>query len=119
MIAAATRLTLTTPQYIGAGIVVVLTLLGWWRIFSKAGRPGWGIIIPLYNLYLQCKVAKRPGWWWILYFIPIVNLVIYVIVMIDIAKAYSKGTGFGIGLILLPPIFVWILGFGPARYERP
>ena len=91
-------------------------MIGWWRIFSKTGRPGWGILIPFYNLYLQCKVAKRPGWWWILYLIPIVNIVIFVIVMIDVSKGFGKGAGFGIGLIFLSPIFAPILGLGPAKY---
>ena len=112
-----------TSQGSSAAVVVylavaILTLASWWKILSKAGRPGWGAIIPIYGTYLECKVAKRPGWWWLLFLIPIVNVVVYIIVMIDIAKAFGKGTGFGLGLVFLPPIFAAILGFGSAQYQH-
>src|SRR6266404_2056789 len=74
-------------------------------------------IIPIVNSYFLCKVAGRPGWWLILLFIPFVNLIIWIILCIDIAKAFGKGAGFGIGLLLLPFIFFPILGFGSAQYQ--
>ena len=86
-------------------------------IFTKAGRPGWGAIIPFYNIYLICKVSGRPGWWLILFFIPLVNIVVALIVMIDLAKAFGKGTGFGVGMFFLNFIFYPILGFGSATYS--
>jgi hypothetical protein len=88
-----------------------------WKVFSKAGQPGWAILIPFYNLYVICKIAGRPGWWLILMFIPLVNFIILVILDIDIAKNFGKGAGFGIGLLLLPFIFFPILGFGSAQYQ--
>ena len=96
--------------------IIVLEIAGWWMIFSKAGHPGWGAIIPIYNIYLLCKTAGRPGWWLILFFIPIVNFVIAIIVGIDVAKRFAKGAGFGVGLALLSFIFAPILGFGDATY---
>jgi hypothetical protein len=78
--------------------------------------PGWGAIIPIYNIYLMCKVAGKPGWWALLYLIPCVNLIIALIVSIDVAKNFGKGTGFGLGLALLSFIFFPILGFSDARY---
>jgi len=99
--------------------VVVLEIAGWWLVFQKAGRPGWGILIPFYNAYLMCKIAGRPGWWLILFFIPFVNIVILIIVAIDIARAFAKTTGFGVGLALLGFIFGPILGFGDATYTQP
>jgi len=99
--------------------VIVLEIAGWWMLFQKAGRPGWGAIIPFYNVYLMCKVAGRPGWWLILFLIPFVNIVIAIIVGIDIAKAFAKSTGFGVGLALLAFIFAPILGFGDATYTQP
>jgi uncharacterized membrane protein YhaH (DUF805 family) len=96
--------------------VIVLTLAGLWKVFTKAGLPGWGAIVPIYNAYLLCKVAGRPGWWVLLLIIPIVSLIVYIIVALDIAKAFGKGSGFGIGLALLGFIFFPILGFGDARY---
>ena len=48
--------------------LIVLVLAGWWKMFEKAGQPGWAAIIPIYNLYILLKIAGRPGWWLILFF---------------------------------------------------
>ena len=96
--------------------IFVFYVVAGWKVFAKAGEPGWGIFVPIYNLYLVCKISGRPEWWLILFFIPLVNVVIGLIVAMDIAKAFSKSSGFGIGLWLLGFIFVPILGFGSAQY---
>jgi hypothetical protein len=96
---------------------IILMVAAMWKVFSKAGHPGWAAIIPIVNMYFLCKVAGRPGWWVILLFIPFVNLIIFIILSIDVAKAFGKGAGFGIGLLLLPFIFYPILGFGSAQYQ--
>ena len=102
--------------------VIVFEIAAFWQVFVKAGQPGWKCIIPFYNYYIILKIVGRPGWWLILYFIPIVNIVILIIVMLDLAKSFSKSTGFTVGLILLSFIFIPILGFGPrptaARTRR-
>src|SRR5438309_11873875 len=97
----------------------ILIIAAWWKIFSKAGQPGWVSIIPIYNLYIWCKIVGRPWWWILLMLIPLVNLIILIILFIDLAKSFGKGAGFGIGLILLPIIFFPILGFGSAQYQGP
>jgi hypothetical protein len=97
--------------------VIILMIASIWKVFSKAGQPGWAAIIPIYNLYVLCKVAGRPGWWVLLMLIPLVNLIILIIVCIDVAKAFGKGTGFGLGLAFLGFIFFPILGFGSAQYQ--
>ena len=99
--------------------VVAFYIVAGWKVFAKAGEPGWGVFVPIYNLYLICKISGRPEWWLILFFIPLVNIVIGLIIAMDIAKAFSKSSGFGIGLWLLSFIFVPILGFGSAQYTRP
>ncbi len=99
--------------------IIVLIIAGFWKVFTKAGQPGWAAIVPIFNVYILCKVAGRPGWWLLLFFIPIVNLIITAIVSIDVAKAFGKGVGFGIGLWLLGMIFYPILGFGSAQYQGP
>ena len=96
---------------------IVLMIAAVWKVFSKAGQPGWAAIIPIFNFYVMCKVAGRPGWWLLLFLIPFVNLVIAIIVTVDIAKRFGKGVGFAIGMILLPFIFWPILGFGSAQYQ--
>lgn len=97
----------------------ILMIAAWWKIFSKAGQPGWAAIIPIYNWIVWCKIVGRPWWWILLLLIPFVNLIILIILIIDLAKSFGKGVGFGIGLLLLPFIFFLILGFGSAHYQGP
>jgi uncharacterized protein DUF5684 len=97
----------------------ILMIAAWWKIFTKAGQPGWACIIPIYNLYVWCKIVGRPWWWILLMLIPFVNFIILIILIIDLAKSFGKGVGFGIGLIVLGVIFFPILGFGSAQYQGP
>ena len=97
--------------------LVVLIIASGWKVFVKAGKPGWGIIIPIYNFILMLEIAGRPIWWVILMFVPVASLVVAILVNIDIAKKFGQGAGFGIGLAFLPFIFVPILGFGDAQYQ--
>src|SRR5438270_11710305 len=100
-------------------LIALLLIVAMWKVFTKAGQPGWASIIPIYNLYILCKIVGRPGWWIILMLIPFVNFIIGIILCIDMAKSFGKGAGFGIGLALLGIIFVPILGFGSAQYQGP
>lgn len=96
--------------------IVFMTAAGW-KVFTKAGRPGWGVLIPIYNIYLWCKIAGRPGWWTLLYFIPVVNIVISLIVTLYVAAAFSKSAAFGVGLWILGVVLLPILGYGSATYS--
>jgi hypothetical protein len=96
--------------------IIILLIASIWKVFSKAGQPGWASIIPIYNLYVMCKVAGRPGWWLILMLIPFVNIIILIILNVDIAKRFGKGVGFALGMIFLPFIFWPMLAFGSAQY---
>jgi hypothetical protein len=100
-------------------VVIVFYIAAFGKLFAKAGEPWWGAIVPIYNLYLYCKIAGRPEWWLILLFVPFVNIVIGLILAMDIAKAFGKSSGFGIGVWLLSFIFVPILAFGSAQYTQP
>ncbi len=104
------------PLIIGLGFLIVM-IASIWKVFVKAGKPGWAGIVPIYNAIVMLEIAGRPLWWIILMLIPVVNFVIVIIVMIDLAKRFGKGTGFGVGLALLGFIFFPILGFGPARFQ--
>ena len=84
----------------------------------KAGQPGWGVLIPIYNIYLLTQIAGRPGWWVLLFLIPFVNIIVGIIVDIDIAKNFGKDAAFGLGLYFLGFIFFPILGFGSATYQK-
>jgi hypothetical protein len=96
--------------------IVVFIIASVWKVFEKAGKPGWAAIIPIYNVIVLLEIAKRPVWWLVLLLIPLVNLVIPFIVHIDLAKQFGKSAGFGVGLTLLGFIFYPILGFGDAEY---
>ena len=99
--------------------IIIVCIAGLWKTFTKAGQPGWGAIIPIFNMYLMLKVAGRPWWWLLLFLIPFVNIILAAIVSVDVAKSFGKGVAFGIGLWLLSPIFYCILGFGSAQYQGP
>ncbi len=98
-------------------VLLVLIIISWWKVFTKAGKPGWASIIPIYNIIVLLDIVKRPVWWLILLLIPIVNIVIGIIVIFDLAKAFGKGTGFALGLLFLGIIFLPILAFGDAQYQ--
>lgn len=97
--------------------VIILSIVGLWIVFQKAGKPGWASIIPIYNMVVLLEIVGKPLWWILLLLIPIVNIVISILIMLDLAKAFGKGTGFGIGLAFLPFIFIPILAFSDARYR--
>ena len=102
------------------GLVVgLVVLIAMWKIFTKANQPGWAVLIPIYNLYVLLQIVGRPGWWLIMFLIPLVNVIFMFIVMFDLAKAFGKGAGFALGLIFLNLIFMLILGFGSAEYVGP
>jgi hypothetical protein len=100
--------------------IVVVVVVGGWKMFEKAGQPGWAILIPFYNAYILLKIAGRPGWWLILYMIPLVNIVIAIIVSMDLAKSFGQSAVFGFFMLfLLCGIGYLILGFGSSRYLGP
>ena len=97
---------------------IVFFIIVMWKIFVKAGKPGWGCIVPIYNIILQLEIAGRPLWWIFLMFIPLVNTVVAIIILFDIAKAFGKGTGFGLGMLFLPFIFFPILAFDSSEFQE-
>ena len=101
-------------------IVSVLSIVALWKLFKKAGKPGWASIIPIYNIVVLFQIVNISPWLILLMLIPIVNfvvmLVLSIVVCSRLAKAYGKGTGFAIGLFFLYPIFILILGLGDSKY---
>ncbi|HXH37246.1 MAG TPA: DUF5684 domain-containing protein [Thermoanaerobaculia bacterium] len=96
--------------------VVLIMVISMWKIFTKAGKPGWAAIIPIYNLIVMLEIACKPIWWFILMLIPIVNIIIIIILLVEIAKRFGKGVGFAIGMLILPFIFYPMLAFGDSKY---
>lgn len=99
--------------------VAVISLVGMWKIFVKAGKPGWGAIIPFYNMYCLFEMSFGTGWLFLLCLVPCVNVVITIIMWIKLAQAFGKGVAYGIGILFLPVVFLPMLGFGDAQYIGP
>ena len=99
--------------------LTVLILVAMWKLFVKAGKPGWGAIVPFYNLYCLFDMSFGNGWLFLLTLVPCVNAVMQIIMYVKLAKAFGKSGGFAVGLIFLPYVFIPILGFGDAEYLGP
>jgi hypothetical protein len=99
--------------------VIVFAIACYWKIFTKAGKPGWAAIVPFYNAIVALEIAGRPWWWLLMFCIPFVNIVFGIIFVIDLAKSFGKGGGFAAGLILLTIVFLPMLAFGSAQYQGP
>ena len=101
----------------------VLLIVSMWKIFVKAGKPGWAAIVPIYNTVVLYQVSGLNPWWLLLYLVPFVNYIAMFVLSImlagKLAKAFGKGTGFAVGIFFLQPVFTLILGFGDSKYEGP
>jgi hypothetical protein len=105
---------------IGLMLTFALFLLAaQWKIYEKAGKPGWAAIIPIYNTIILLEIVGKPIWWLFLMFIPGVNIVFAVWVTNLLSKSFGKDEAFTVGLILLSIVFYPILGFGSAQYQGP
>jgi len=100
------------------GIILILMLVAGWKVFTKAGKAGWKILIPFYNIIVMLQIIKKPWWWLILLFVPIVNWVISILMSHRLSLSFGRGTGTTIGLILLPFIFLPIIAFGQSKYAQ-
>ncbi|MBA3075420.1 MAG: signal peptidase I [Anaerolineae bacterium] len=102
--------------YMAVGVFYLFCM---WKIYVKAGKPGWAAIVPVYNILVQLEIVGRPWWYLLLMFVPVVNIVIAIMIIFDLAKVFGKSTGFGFGLLFLSFIFIPILAFGDAQYQAP
>lgn len=97
---------------------VILTIIAEWKIFVKAGKEGWKCLIPIYNAYTMLQILNMEPMLCFLTIIPYANFFLNIVMQVKLAKSFKKGVGFAIGLILLGPIFLMILGFGSAKYTQ-
>jgi len=101
-------------------LLVILIYVSLWRIYKKAGKPGWGSIIPIYNVILWLEMAGKPAWWIFLFFIPVVNIVLAIKVNIRVAENFGKSAAFGgLGLSFLGFIFCPLLASSEVKYVGP
>ncbi len=100
-------------------VVFVVVIIGMWKTFEKAGKPGWAAIIPIYNCIVLLEIVGKPLWWIILLLIPFENLIVAIMLCHQLSLSYGQGLGMTLLLIFLPFIGWPMLGFGPARYLGP
>jgi hypothetical protein len=106
------------------GFIIQLAVLAFflavfWKIFEKAGKPGWAAIIPIYNVIVLLEIVGRPIWWIILLFIPIVNIVVGFLLALDLSRSFGHDLAFALGLFFLGFIFYPVLAFGSDTYRGP
>ena len=90
----------------------ILKIVSLWKIFKKAGKPGWASIVPIYNIYIMCEIAEKEWWYILLLCVPFVNIYVMIVLYNGMAKKFGKGGGFVVGMILLPVVFFPMLAFG-------
>jgi hypothetical protein len=98
-------------------IIIIATIAGWWKMFEKAGKPGWACLIPIYNQIVFLELIDKPLWRIILYFIPLVGIVLFIVDTIEFAKHFGKDAGWGVGLVFLGFIFAPLIGFSDAEWK--
>lgn len=106
-----------TSFVIGMILVVLVLLVSFWKIYEKAGEPGWASLIPIYNLFVLVKIAGKPWWWFLLMFVPVVGIIISILVYIALAARFGKGVLYGLGLLFLGFIFIPMLAFDKSVYQ--
>ena len=99
--------------------IIAFAIVVQWKLFEKAGKPGWASIVPIYNIIVLLEIVGKPWWYLLLLLVPVVNIVIMIMVMIALAQVFGKDSGFAVGLIFLGLIFMAILAFGDAKYLGP
>jgi Family of unknown function (DUF5684) len=100
-------------------VLLAVMIAGVWGIFAKAGEAPWKCLVPIYGAFVFQRIIGRPGWWALLLFVPVVNLVFSLIECFDLARVFGKGMGYAFGLALLGPLFALMLAYGPAHYVGP
>ena len=96
--------------------LTVFMLVCVWKVFEKAGKPGWASLIPFYNVYVLLKIGGKPGWWILLFLIPLVNLIFMFLMMLGVSERFGKGIGYALGLTVFPIFFYPLLAFGDVTY---
>lgn len=99
--------------------IVVFYAFCSWKIFTKAGKPGWASLIPFYNFFVMLDIIGKPWYWFFFMMIPFVNFIMAILMVNELAKRFGKGVGFTLGLLFLGFIFVPILALGSSTYTAP
>jgi hypothetical protein len=99
--------------------IAVLQVAGMWKVFTKANKPGWAAIIPIYNLYVMLDIGDNEWWWLLVLLVPLVQIYASYKIVAGVARSFGKGIGFALGLMILGFVFFPLLGFGDYQYNPP
>lgn len=107
---------------VGVAFLLAIALLVFylgatWKVFTKAGRAGWLSLIPIVNTVVLCQIAGKSGWWVLLLLIPFVDIIVAIMLILELSRAFGHGMGFALGLLFLGFIFWPILGYGSSQYR--
>ena len=103
---------------VAALLLAIPVFVGMWKSFQKAGKPGWAALIPIYNSYVMVQIAGRPLWWFVVIcFVPFVNIVFAIMLLLNIARAFGKDVGYMLLLLFFPFVGWPLLGLGSAKYQ--
>jgi hypothetical protein len=83
----------------------------YWKLYVKAGKPGWACLVPFYNRMVMLEIGGQPSWHMIMFFIPLVNIYFSVTTLHAFVKSFGKDTMYTVGLIFLPIVFLPMLAF--------
>ena len=103
-------------------VLALIYIIAFWRVFTKAGKPGILAIIPIFNIYTLARIGGKGIGWTIASCIPVLNIIAAIVIGLGVAKNFGKSGVFGfVGLWLFSLIGYLILGFGSAQYvgEKP
>lgn len=99
-------------------VLALVVVIGFWKVFKKAGKPGWAAIVPIYNYVVLLQITGLSVWWILILLIPYVNIILMIVIYYRLAKAFGASVWYTVGMILLPFIFIPMLGFGEKTYDK-
>lgn len=96
---------------VGTLILSVVLIIALWKIYTKAGKPGWAAIVPIYNFIVLIQITELPMWYILLFFVPFGNIYAMFKIYIELAHKFGKSTGFGVATVFFSIVCLPILGF--------
>lgn len=92
-------------------LLSILLIVSMWKIYKKAGKPGWAAIVPVYNIIVLLEIAELPLWYIALFLVPFANIYAMFKIYIELAHKFGKSTGFGVASVFFSVICFPILAF--------
>ena len=100
-------------------IVLVMEIMVLWTMYTRAGQPGWASLVPIYNIIIMLKIAGRPAWWFLLLAVPIVNIIVWFMICMDLAVAFDRGNPLCCRFVFGSCCFLPDIGFWRAGLRWP